>query len=65
MLGSAEAYCIEQSAAGVFFNLKKAGDGRPGMLLSNEASMAAVLTKDSNIELQVRRAIANLPVARR
>lgn len=42
VLGSAETYSIEQADGGVFFNLEKAGDGRPGMLLSNEASMAAV-----------------------
>jgi hypothetical protein len=28
----------------VFFNLEKAGDGRRGMLLSNEASLSAVDT---------------------
>lgn len=44
VLGSAESYSLEPSGKGVFFNLEKAGDGRPGMLLSNEASMAAVNT---------------------
>lgn len=42
VLGSAESYSLEESGGGLFFNLEKAGDGRPGMLLSNEASMAAV-----------------------
>ena len=44
VLGSAENYSLEKSADGLFFSLEKAGDGRPGMLLSNEASMAAVNT---------------------
>jgi hypothetical protein len=42
VLGSAEIYTLEQSNDGWFFSLDKAGDGRLGMLLSNEASMAAV-----------------------
>ncbi|MBI1339581.1 helix-turn-helix domain-containing protein [bacterium] len=42
VLGSAETYSLEVADDGLFFNLEKAGDGRPGMLLSNEASMAAV-----------------------
>jgi hypothetical protein len=42
VLGSAETYTLEQSNDGWFFSLDKAGDGRLGMLLSNEASMAAV-----------------------
>ncbi len=44
VLGSAETYSLERSTDGLFFNLEKAGDGRPGMVLSNEASMAAVNT---------------------
>ena len=44
VLGSAETYTLQQTADGLFFSLEKAGDGRPGMLLSNEASMAAVDT---------------------
>ncbi len=44
VLGSAETYSIEKTADGVFFSLDKAGDGRLGMLLSNEASMSAVVT---------------------
>lgn len=44
VLGSAETYSLEKSSDGLFFNLEKAGDGRPGMLLSNEASMSAVDT---------------------
>lgn len=42
VLGSAETYSLRRSDNGWFFNLDKAGDGRPGMLLSNEASMSAV-----------------------
>lgn len=42
VLGSAETYTLEQSNDGWFFSLDKAGDGRLGMLLSNEASMSAV-----------------------
>lgn len=42
VLGSAETYSLQQSDDGWFFNLDKAGDGRLGMLLSNEASMSAV-----------------------
>lgn len=42
MLGSAETYTLQQTEGGWFFNLEKAGDGRLGMLLSNEASMSAV-----------------------
>lgn len=42
VLGSAEAYTLQQTDAGWFFNLEKAGDGRLGMQLSNEASLAAV-----------------------
>ncbi len=42
VLGSAETYSLQQGDGGWFFNLDKAGDGRLGMRLSNEASMAAV-----------------------
>ena len=42
VLGGAETYTLEQSADGYFFSLEKMGDGRMGMLLSNEASLAAV-----------------------
>ncbi|MEO1134920.1 MAG: AraC family transcriptional regulator ligand-binding domain-containing protein [Cyanobacteria bacterium J06639_1] len=42
VLGTAETYSLESTQDGLFFNLEKAGDGRTGMLLSNEASMAAV-----------------------
>lgn len=42
VLGSAETYSLELTSDGLFYNLEKAGDGRPGMLLSNEASMSAV-----------------------
>ncbi|MEM9837589.1 MAG: AraC family transcriptional regulator ligand-binding domain-containing protein [Pseudomonadota bacterium] len=44
VLGSAETYSMEHTADGVFFSLDKAGDGSLGMVLSNEASMAAVVT---------------------
>lgn len=42
VLGSAEAYSVEETPSGVCFSLEKSGDGRRGMLLSNEASMASV-----------------------
>lgn len=44
VLGTAETYSVEKTTDGLFFNLDKAGDGRMGMLLSNEASMSAVAT---------------------
>ena len=44
VLGSAETYTLQKSDAGWFFNLDKSGNGRLGMLLSNEASMSAVDT---------------------
>jgi len=44
VLGNAETYSIERSPEGVFFSLDKDGDGSLGMLLSNEASMSAVVT---------------------
>ena len=44
VLGAAETYSLESTADGLFFNLEKAGDGRAGMLLSNEASLSAVDT---------------------
>lgn len=44
VLGSAETYSLQKGNDGWFFNLDKTGDGRPGMLLSNEASMSAVMT---------------------
>ncbi|GAB5489755.1 MAG: AraC family transcriptional regulator [Parasphingorhabdus sp.] len=43
VLGNAETYSMEQSADGLFYNLEKAGDGSLGMLLSNEASLSAVV----------------------
>ena len=42
VLGSAETYSLQCADDGWFFNLDKSGDGRLGMRLSNEASMAAV-----------------------
>ena len=42
VLGSAETYSLQRGDRGWFFNLDKAGDGRLGMTLSNEASMSAV-----------------------
>lgn len=42
VLGSAETYSLQKSDDGWYFNLEKAGDERLGMLLSNEASIAAV-----------------------
>lgn len=42
VLGSAETYFLEETQDGVFYNLQKSGDGSPGMILSNEASISAV-----------------------
>ncbi|MFK7975695.1 MAG: AraC family transcriptional regulator ligand-binding domain-containing protein [Halioglobus sp.] len=42
VLGSVETYSVEKNHGGLFFSLEKAGDGRSGMVLSNEASMSAV-----------------------
>ncbi|CCG95465.1 putative transcriptional regulator (fragment) [Marinobacter nauticus ATCC 49840] len=33
VLGSAETYSLEETAQGTLFNLEKAGDGSPGMVL--------------------------------
>ena len=44
VLGNAETYSLEQSNEGWFFCLDKAGNAEAGMLLSNEASMSAVMT---------------------
>lgn len=44
VLGSAETYSMEKTTDGLFFSLEKVGDGRMGMLLSNEASISAVDT---------------------
>ena len=44
VLGNAETYSLEEAADGLYFGFEKAGDGRPGMLLSNEASVSAVDT---------------------
>ncbi|MEO1553095.1 MAG: AraC family transcriptional regulator ligand-binding domain-containing protein, partial [Pseudomonadota bacterium] len=43
VLGSAEKYTLERHPEGAFFNLEKAGDGSLGMVLSNEASLSAVV----------------------
>lgn len=42
VLGSAEAYSLNPHAEGVMYTLAKSGDGSRGMILSNEASLAAV-----------------------
>ncbi|MEL6861329.1 MAG: AraC family transcriptional regulator ligand-binding domain-containing protein [Pseudomonadota bacterium] len=42
VLGRAEAYTLEETHDGWFFSLEKAGPDGLGMVLSNEASMAAV-----------------------
>lgn len=44
VLGSAEKYTLEETEEGALFALEKAGDGSQGMLLSNEASLSAVVT---------------------
>lgn len=43
VLGSAEAYSLQPGDAGTYYTLEKSGDGSLGMLLSNEASLAAVV----------------------
>ena len=42
VLGRAERYALHKGEGGWFFELEKEGDGRPGMHLSNEASMSAI-----------------------
>ena len=49
VLGSAETYSMEPTEDGVLFKLDKAGDGSLGMLLSNEASMSAVMTISAEV----------------
>lgn len=44
VLGSAATYSLQETSDGLFFNLERAEDGSPGMLLSNEATMSAVDT---------------------
>lgn len=53
VLGSAETYTLEPYHEGYFFNLEKAGDNHPGMLLSNEASMSAVATICQEVSTEV------------
>jgi hypothetical protein len=55
VLGSAETYSVAQTDDGVFFSLEKSGDGRPGMLLSNEASMSAVDTISKEVSTETLR----------
>lgn len=52
VLGSAESYRLEQEGDELFFCLEKAGDGSLGMLLSNEASMAAVHAISQEVSAQ-------------
>lgn len=52
VLGAAELYTLEHTETGWLFNLEKAGDGRRGMLLSNEASMSAVFTICAEVSTQ-------------
>lgn len=52
VLGTAETYSVEAAPAGLYFSLDKAGDGRLGMLLSNEASMAAVVAISREVSTQ-------------
>ncbi|MEO0817904.1 MAG: AraC family transcriptional regulator ligand-binding domain-containing protein [Pseudomonadota bacterium] len=44
VLGSAETYSLEPDGENIFYRLDEAGDGSLGMVLSNEASMSAVVT---------------------
>lgn len=52
VLGSAERYRLETQPDGAFFNLEKAGDGRLGMQLSNEASLAAVAAISAEVSAE-------------
>lgn len=52
VLGSAETYTLQKSDDGWFFDLDKTGDGRLGMLLSNEASMSAVMTISEEVSTE-------------
>jgi len=60
VLGSAETYSLEETTQGFLFNLEKAGDGCPGMLLSNEASMSAVDTISKEVSASSFKPIAIL-----
>ena len=44
VLGKAETYSLKPGPGGAFFSLEKVGHGQLGMLLSNEASLSAVVT---------------------
>jgi AraC-like DNA-binding protein len=44
VLSTVEVYTLNLTEGGVLFTLDKAGDGSAGMILSNEASMASVLS---------------------
>lgn len=52
VLGSAERYTLEKRPEGALFALEKAGDGRIGMQLSNEASLAAVATISAEVSAE-------------
>lgn len=58
VLGSAETYCLEKTTDGLFFSLEKVGDGSPGMLLSNEASLSAVDTISKEVSTAPFRPLA-------
>lgn len=58
VLGSAESYKLERDERGWMFNLEKSGDGRLGMLLSNEASLAAVVTISAEVSAEPFRPMA-------
>jgi AraC-like DNA-binding protein len=49
VLGSAESYTLERHREGAYFSLHKAGDGRLGMQLSNEASLSAVVAISAEV----------------
>lgn len=52
VLGSAEVYALEVADDGVFYTLEKAGDSSRGMLLSNEASLSAVVKISEEVSAQ-------------
>ncbi|MEL7108675.1 MAG: AraC family transcriptional regulator [Pseudomonadota bacterium] len=58
VLGSAETYRLEHQDGDVYFRLDKAGDGRIGMQLSNEASLSAVTALSQEVSTGAFRPLA-------
>lgn len=49
VLGNAETYSLDKDQKGMFFSLHKAGNGSAGMILSNEASLSAVVALSKEV----------------